>query len=110
QKLSPEVEYIGSPLELTFGEAHQQKHIIVYDLATGDREYIVNDFSPKHLIIPEEDADKYDLQNNFVRLTVADKSESRICEMKEELKQRMPGSVEVVNEPKKEEEAQQVED
>jgi len=110
QKLTPTVEYIGSPLELTFGEANQQKHILIYDLATGDREYVVNNFSPRHLIIPEEDAHKYDLTRNFVRLTVADKSESRIAEMKEELKAKKPGSVEVVSEVKVEADQQQVDE
>lgn len=113
QKLSPTVEYVGSPLELTFGEAFQEKHVILYDLKTGDREYVVNNFSPRHLIIPEDEADKYDLANNFVRLTVKDTAESRLVEMKEGLKARSPATVEVVAESMpevKEIEAQVVED
>jgi DNA repair exonuclease SbcCD nuclease subunit len=110
QRLTPRVEYVGSPLELTFGEAYQKKHVLIYDLATGERKYVTNDFSPKHLIIPEEDAHKYDLTGNFVRLTVADKSQSRIAEMKDELRSKNPGSVEVVSDCKVEADQQQVDE
>ena len=49
------VEYIGSPLQLSFGEAFQEKHLIIFDQDKKECEYILNDFSPKHLIIKSED-------------------------------------------------------
>lgn len=48
QKLEYNVEYIGSPLELNFGEAGEDKHIILFDCDSNKMEYISNDFSPKH--------------------------------------------------------------
>jgi DNA repair exonuclease SbcCD nuclease subunit len=72
QKLTDKVEYVGSPLQLSFGEAFQQKHIIILDLETMVKEYIVNDFSPQHLIVSPQDIENnaYDLSGNFVRLAV----------------------------------------
>lgn len=74
QKLNDKVEYIGSPLQLSFGEAFQQKHVIVLDLETMETEYIVNNFSPKHLIVTAQDIENeaYNLNGNFVRLSVED--------------------------------------
>ena len=82
QKLSDAVEYIGSPLELDFSEAFQQKHIIVLDTKTLDTEYVINDFSPKHLIIKESELDQYDLTGNFVKVIVDDITSTDIIDMK----------------------------
>lgn len=48
QELNSKVEYVGSPLQLSFGEMEQAKHVVIYDFDTDKREYIVNDFSHKH--------------------------------------------------------------
>ncbi|NDB86214.1 MAG: hypothetical protein EB127_26485, partial [Alphaproteobacteria bacterium] len=48
QKVNKSVEYVGSPLELSFGEAFQEKHIIIFDGEENSVEYIKNEFSPKH--------------------------------------------------------------
>lgn len=52
QKLTDKIEYIGSPLQLSYGEAFQNKHIIIYDTDTKEKEYVENCFSPKHYIVP----------------------------------------------------------
>lgn len=70
QQINDKVEYIGSPLQLSFGEAFQEKHVMVLDLETLDKTYVVNDFSPRHYIIPSSDEDKYDLNGHFVRVLV----------------------------------------
>lgn len=62
------IEYVGSPLQLNYAEAFQQKHIIVFDLENLSCEYIVNDFSPKHLIIDQDEISEYNLNNSFVRM------------------------------------------
>lgn len=64
------VEYVGSPLQLSFGETSQEKHIMVLDLDTLDRKYIENTFSPKHYILSPSDIVNYDLNNSFVRVVV----------------------------------------
>lgn len=69
QKLAKNVEYIGSPLQLSFGEAHEDKHIIILDTSSHKLQYISNKFSPKHFYIKETEIDNYDketLENSFV--------------------------------------------
>jgi hypothetical protein len=72
QQLNDKVEYLGSPLQLTFGEAFQDKHIMLLDLKTLKKSYIKNTFSPQHLIILPQDVDKYKLKDNFVQVITDD--------------------------------------
>ncbi len=85
QKLNNVVEYIGSTLQLNFGEANQDKHIMVFDTETLDVEYIKNTFSPKHYIIKAEEVDKYDLGSNFFNVIIDDIGHVDILEMKAKL-------------------------
>jgi DNA repair exonuclease SbcCD nuclease subunit len=102
QHLSGTVEYIGSPLQLSFGEAFEKKHIIIYDLDNNTKQYIENDFSPKHYIIPVSDLDKYDLANNFVSLIVNDLSSSEVVDIKQDLSTKNLGSLDLRQKPKEE--------
>jgi DNA repair exonuclease SbcCD nuclease subunit len=71
QKLSKNIEYIGSPLQLSFGEAHESKHIVLLDTQTNKIKYIENNFSPKHFYIREDQIDNYDkelLNQSFVTI------------------------------------------
>jgi DNA repair exonuclease SbcCD nuclease subunit len=71
QKIASNMEYIGSPLQLSFGEAGETKHIILLDTKTNSRKYIENNFSPKHLYIKESDLDSFkenELKDCFVVL------------------------------------------
>jgi hypothetical protein len=72
-------------LQLSFGEAFQQKHIIIYDISKNKCEYVINDFSPKHFIINEDELEDYDLEGNFVRLEVTDISSSSMSDFRKEL-------------------------
>ena len=85
QRLDERVEYIGSPLELSFNEAFQQKHIILLNTADLSCEYIVNEFSPKHLIIKHDQMVGYDLNNNFVQIQVEDIESSDIIDIKKSI-------------------------
>jgi DNA repair exonuclease SbcCD nuclease subunit len=85
QKLGLNAEYVGSPLQLSFGEAFQHKHIIVFDPDTLEKEYIRNKFSPQHFIIPEDDIGKYKLDKNFIRVVVKDITSSNIVEMRNDI-------------------------
>lgn len=85
QKLDDVVEYVGSPLQLSFGEAFQEKNIIVYDTHEDSMEYVANDFSPRHYIISEDEMDKYPLEGNFVRLEVDDISSKAMSDMRQVL-------------------------
>lgn len=94
QQLNNSIEYIGSPLELNFGEAFQEKHVIIFDLDTLEKEYIVNDFSPKHIIVKEEEIDKYSLENNFVNVICSDLNSSKTMELRNNLSEMNIASLE----------------
>jgi|SaaInlV_100m_DNA_2_1039680.scaffolds.fasta_scaffold00102_25 DNA repair exonuclease SbcCD nuclease subunit len=105
QQLDFNTEYIGSPLQLSFGEAFQHKHIVQFDLKNNDKEYIRNTFSPQHFIIPEADLEKYVLDNNFIRVLVEDISDSKTIEMRQKLTEDNDvGSLEIQQSSKKKEE------
>jgi DNA repair exonuclease SbcCD nuclease subunit len=111
QRLNPHVEYVGSPLQLSFGEAFTQKHVVVYDLETHEKEYVVNDFSPKHLIVKEKDLDKHVLKGNFVRLMVNDLSTTDIVDVRNKLmEEQQVGTIEVEQIPERANEKERVED
>lgn len=102
QMVDSNLEYIGSPLELNFGEAFQEKHIIAFDPVTENKKYIKNDFSPKHLIISVKEQDKYDLTGNFVRLKVDDISATDLLTMKKDLMEKSNvGTLEIKQKKKK---------
>lgn len=50
QTISSNVEYIGSPLQLSFGELEDTKNIIILEIVKDDyiTNYIENTFSPQH--------------------------------------------------------------
>lgn len=85
QIINQKVEYIGSPLQLSFGEAFQSKHIIAFNGKTKEKTYIENNFSPKHLVINLADKDKYKLEGNFVRIKVDDLSSTDLISVRKEL-------------------------
>ncbi len=98
QKLNDKVEYIGSPLQLTFGEAFQQKHLIVLDLETLEKEYVVNNFSPKHLIVTPQDVEdeNYDFNGQFVRISVDDMGAVELVDLKRKMvKEHKPLSLDI---------------
>jgi DNA repair exonuclease SbcCD nuclease subunit len=90
QHISEKIEYVGSPLQLTFGESFQEKHIIVLDLNTLEKKYIKNEFSPKHLLVTPQDIkdENYQLNGNFVRITVENSmSHKEVIDLKKEIAQ-----------------------
>ena len=108
QKMNDTVEYVGSPLQLSFGEAFQKKHIIVYDLKTKEKEYIRNTFSPEHYPVKPKDLAKIKLENNFIRLMVDDMSSSEVVELKNELAKKNLGSLKIQEISKSVEDEQQL--
>lgn len=103
QRVNNKVEYVGSPLQLSFGEAFQEKHIIAFDGV--NKTYIENTFSPKHLVITPDEKDKYDLSGNFVRIKVEDIGATDLISMRKELLEGSElGSLEIKQQKKKIEE------
>ena len=109
QKISDNAEYVGSTLQLCFGEAFQHKNVILYDLVSGEKEYILNKFSPQHFIIKESEVSKYDIENNFIKLAVDDIATTDAIDLRRKLEKMAPGSLEIIPLPKQETE-QLVED
>jgi len=105
QIIKPNIEYIGSPLQLSFGEAFTHKEILVYDLETQEKEYVRNNFSPQHFIVPQKDIDKYDLNGNFIQIIMEDLASSDIVELRNEiLNNNKVGTLEFKQVEKEEEE------
>jgi DNA repair exonuclease SbcCD nuclease subunit len=91
QTLSKNLEYIGSPLQLSFGEANETKHILhlkIEDTGEYQKEYIENEFSPRHycgtseqlLLIP-----KKFLEKAFITLISSHENKQDIAQEIEEL-------------------------
>ena len=101
QNIGINAEYVGSPLQLSFGEAFEEKHIIIYDLDSQEKEYVVNDFSPVHYIVPAEDRHNYELEGNFVKILTQDLSASEVVELRQDLETDKVASYEIKPIPQK---------
>jgi len=96
QKVNKKVEYVGSPLELSFGEAFQKKHIIIFDCDKNETHYIENNFSPKHLVLDLKECKDFDLDNNFVQIKVEEAGTADLLSLKKEILQdSKPFSLEI---------------
>ncbi len=82
------VEYVGSNLQLTWNEVCQEKHLIILDLETLNCEYVVNDFSPKHLLLSPEEAKATDLNGHFVCVEIESIDKADVIALKAEILSR----------------------
>lgn len=85
QQLDDRVEYVGSPLQLSFNEAFQQKHLMLLDADTLEHDYVENTFSPRHLILRHDEVVYNDLTNNFVQVQVEDVDSADVIEMRKQI-------------------------
>lgn len=90
------VEYIGSPYQITRNEINQQKHIVIFDMKDHSTEYIINDFSPIHLNINVDDIHNHNINENFVVVNIPSAmSEIQLNELKTTISNTMsPASLE----------------
>jgi DNA repair exonuclease SbcCD nuclease subunit len=75
QMIDSNVEYIGSPLQLSFGEMEEVKNIIILEFDGEDciSTYVSNNFSPQHFEDTFENLQKIDprvLKNSYVSVLV----------------------------------------
>jgi DNA repair exonuclease SbcCD nuclease subunit len=103
QELNDFIEYVGSPLQLSFGEAGQKKHVLIYDLDTKEKEYVENQFSPKHYILTEDRLSQQNLKDQFVRVSVEDMSASSVVEMQKKLVDNGVRTVQIQQTPRTDE-------
>ena len=98
QKIDNVVEYIGSPLQLSFGEAMDKKGFVILDTETLETEFIENTFSPKHFILPSyESLKEYDIKNSYVKLLVSDLNHINLLELKHQIiKEYQPKSLQII--------------
>lgn len=68
QKVNDIVEYIGSPYQLSFGEAGQVKHVAIFDLNSLETEYIINDISPQFHIVDDCTKLPESVENDYVQV------------------------------------------
>lgn len=95
QKVDDKIEYIGSPLQLSFNEAFQRKNIVVLNTENLKCEYIENTFSPKHLIIRSDEANITNLDNCFVQIQVEDVDSSDTIDTRKQITEKYkPNSLE----------------
>lgn len=94
-------EYIGSPLELRSDEAGVEKHIGIMDLSTLEMHYIVNSFSPRHMVISENDLSTADIDNNFVTVVMMDAGTTSVADLKMSIPpERIPRRIDFVESPR----------
>jgi len=73
QEITKQMWYVGSPLQLSYGEAFDKKYIIIYDTDTDTPELVENNFSPKHFVINPEQINHYQFgKRAFIRIQVSD--------------------------------------
>lgn len=94
------IYYVGSPMQLSFGEAMDSKGCIIFDTDNYQYEFIENNFSPKYYILPyTEDFSQYNLKNNYLRIVVDDDSSILdIVDYKNKIEEEYnPLSIEITN-------------
>lgn len=98
QKVSNNIEYIGSPLQLSFGEAMDKKGFIIFDPKSVETEFIENNFTSKYFILPyDADFSAYDLKNSYLKIITSKSSKVDQLTIKEEIKNNFgPKTIEVM--------------
>jgi DNA repair exonuclease SbcCD nuclease subunit len=98
QKVTDKIEYIGSPLQLSFGEANDQKGYLILDLETLETEFVENTFSPKYYVFSyKDDLSSLDLDKQFVRITIPQHENVNHLEIKNRItSDKNPKSIEMI--------------
>jgi DNA repair exonuclease SbcCD nuclease subunit len=69
QRLCDNLEYVGSPMQLTFGEADQKKCVVIFDTITFETRYIENPVSPRFYIVENiVQLDHIDLKRAYIHI------------------------------------------
>lgn len=63
------VHYVGSPLQVHYGDAHDSRGVTLLDHDTFELRFVENTFSPRYFVIPHDaDLGDFDLKGGNVRL------------------------------------------
>lgn len=98
QQVSKNIEYIGSPLQLSFGEAMDKKGFLILDPNKLETEFVENNFTPKYYILPHDsDFSEFDLENSYLKVITSSSSNIDQITIKEEITNRYkPKTIEVI--------------
>lgn len=66
---NPVIRYVGSPLQIHFGDAGRSRGFVVLDTQTGKHDYIENTVSPRFHVIAEHDDLKAARKDDFLRVS-----------------------------------------
>ena len=75
QEVTPSVMYVGSPLQLSFGEAGHPKGCILLDVDSGSARFVENEVSPRHHIVATAEDAAACPSRDFVWVRAADRAE-----------------------------------
>ncbi len=106
QQISKTIEYIGSPLQLSYGEAYDKKGFTILNLKTLKTEFVENKFTPQYYIISiDEDISKYNLKDNYVRIISSQASAVNEIDFKNDIIKKFgPKELEIIHVTTEEEE------
>lgn len=88
QKISESIEYVGSPLQISFNEAMDKKGFIIFNADTYESEFIKNNKSPEYCILPLDNIEDYPLDNNYARIIIPEFSNINQIKLREELQNK----------------------
>ena len=70
---SPTIRYVGSPLQIHFGDAGRQRGFVVLDTATAKHQFVENTKSPRfHILTSVDDVPEPQTDRDFFRVKVKD--------------------------------------
>lgn len=70
---SPVIRYVGSPLQIHFGDAGRDRGFVVLDTKTGKQKFVVNDKSPRfHVVTNVDEVPEPSTARDFVRIKAED--------------------------------------
>ncbi len=106
QQVTENIEYIGSPLQLSFGEAMEKKGFIILNLDNFKTEFVENHFTSKYYILPyNSDFSEFDLENSYLKIVTPKSSNIDQLEIKEKIKTSFnPKTIEIAMSSSKSEE------
>lgn len=80
------VEYVGTPYEMTWADCNDRKGFHIFDTETGDLEFIENPYTLHHKILYDDEANDYDkypldtMRGGFIRIIVSKKTSEATLE------------------------------
>jgi DNA repair exonuclease SbcCD nuclease subunit len=86
QFIEPNIQYLGSPLHLSYGDAMTDRGFFILNTENLNVDFIENKISPRYYILPyNEDFSKYDLNNSYLKILIPQSCKSNWIEIKDSI-------------------------